>query len=319
MKTQPSQETSVTNAATSPVAALEHLTGPMRGTTTWIAEKDVSVTLSPRRIVHIGPQLSGGNDGEPIAHFRRSAETFEIEATGECPVWVNGEAIGSVVLKHHDMIEFGDTGPMSRYVIFSNGQSPHPTIFEVLSDAVAYVRSSHQPIWSRVVNATGQVLRRLTRETTLLFRVGVVAALSLLAAVAYQQSRINKLLHKQIEAGTSQIERFSRTLARTNEQALTPEDLETLRQELGKGLTTTAERLSELERLTTASARVIAQSRASIVFLQGSYGFRHKATGQMLRLVVGQDGKPTVLPDGTSLLSLEGEGPVAERQWFCDR
>jgi len=315
MKAAASQETSVTNAAAPPVAALEHLTGPMRGTTTWIAEKDVSVQLSPRRIIHIAPGLVGGSGGELIAHLRRSGETFEIEATGDRPVWVNGKAIRSVVLRHHDMIEFGDTGPMSRYVIFRNGQSPHPTIFEVLNDAVAYVRSSHQPVWSRILSAIGQVLRRLTRETTLLFRIGVVAALVMLAAVAYQQTRINKLLHEQIEAGTSQIETFSRTLARTNEQALTPEDLETLRQELGKGLVTTAERLSELERLTTASARVIAQSRSSIVFLQGSYGFRHKATGQMLRLVVGKDGQPMVLPDGTPLLSLEGEGSVAERQF----
>ena len=309
------QETSVTNAATLPVAALEHLTGPMRGTTTWIAEKDVSILLSPRRIIHVAPGLVDGSDKDLIAHLRRSGETFEIEATGGYPVWVNGQAIRSVLLKHHDMIEFGTAGPMSRYVVFRNGQSPHPTIIEVLSDAVAYVRSSHQPVASRILNATRQVLRRLTRETTVFFRVGVVVALAMLAAVAYQQTRINKLLHEQIKAGTSQIESFSRTLARTSEKALTPEDLETLRQELGKGLVTTAERLSELERLSTASARVIAQSKSSIVFLQGSYGFRHKVTGKMLRLVMGKDGKPMVLPNGTPVLSLEGDGPVAERQF----
>lgn len=315
MKTQASREASTTNTATPPVAALEHLTGPMRGTTTWIAQNDVSLALSPRRIIHIAAGAVNGSDRELIAHFRRSGETFEIEATGDPPVWVNGKAIRSVILRHHDMIEFGDSGPMSRYVIFRHGQSPHPTIFEVLSDAVAYLRSSHRPLSSRILIATEQVLRRLTRETTILFRIGVVAALSLLAAVAYQQARINKLLHEQIQTGTAQIERFSRTLARTSEQALTPEDLEALRQELGKGLVTTAERLSELERLTTTSARVIAQSRSSIVFLQGSYGFRHKTTGQMLRLAVSKDGRPMVLPDGTPLLSLEGEGPVAERQF----
>ena len=315
MKTEVLQETSDTNQATLPVAALEHLTGPMRGTTTWIAEKDINVTLSPRRIIHVGPGLVAGDDSELIAHLRRSGETFEIEATGNRTIWVNGQAISSSLLKHHDMIEFCDTGPMSRYVIFQNGQSPHATITEVISDAVAYVRSSHRPIGTRILNATGQVLRRLTRETTILFRMGVIVALFMLAAVAYQQTRINKLLHEQIEAGTSQIESFSRTLARTSEQALTPEDLETLRLELGKGLITTAERLSELERLSTASARVIAQSKSSIVFLQGSYGFRHKVTGRMLRLVVGEDGKPMVLPNGIPLLSLGGDGPVAERQF----
>jgi len=315
MKTEALQETSATNQATLPVAALEHLTGPMRGTATWIAEKNINVTLSPRRIIHIGPGLVGGDDSELIAHLRRSGETFEIEATGNRTIWVNGQAISSVLLNHHDMIEFCDTGPMSRYVIFQNGQSPHATIVEVLSDAIAYVRSSHRPILTRLISAIGQVSRRLTRETTFLFRMGVIAALIMLAAVAYQQTRITTLLHEQIDASASQIESFSRTLARTSEQALTPDDLETLRRELGKGLITTAERLSELERLSTASARVIAQSKSSIVFLQGSYGFRHKVTGRMLRLVVGEDGKPMVLPKGIPLLSLDGKGPVAERQF----
>ena len=145
--------------------------------------------------------------------------------------------------------------------------------------------------------------------------MGVIAALIILAGVAYQQTRINKLLHEQIDVGASQIESFSRTLARTREAALTPEDLETLRQELGKGLVTTAARLSRLERLSTASARVIAEAKSSIVFLQGSYGFRHKGTGRMLRQVVGEDGKHLVLPNGIPLLSLDGEGPVAERQF----
>lgn len=315
MKAEALQETSATNQAAPPVAALEHLTGPMRGTATWIAEKGVNITLNPRRIIDVGPGLVGGDDSELIAHLRRSGETFEIEATGSRPIWVNGQAVRSVLLKHHDMIEFCDTGPMSRYVIFQNGQSPHATIIEVMSDAVAYVRSSHRPIVSRILNATGQVLRRLTRETTVLFRMGVIAALIILAAVAYQQTRINKLLHEQIDVGASQIESFSRTLARTREAALTPEDLETLRQELGKGLVTTADRLSRLERLSTASARVIAEAKSSIVFLQGAYGFRHKGTGRMLRQVVGEDGKPLVLPNGIPLLSLDGEGPVAERQF----
>lgn len=315
MKAEALQETSATNPATLPVAALEHLTGPMRGTTTWIAEKDINITLSPRRIIHVGPGLVAGDDSELIAHLRRSGETFEIEATGNRTIWVNGQAISSALLKHQDMIEFCDTGPMSRYVIFQNGQSPHATITEVMSDAVAYVRSSHRPIGSRILNATGQVLRRLTRETTVLFRMGVIAALIILAGVAYQQTRINKLLHEQIDVGASQIESFSRTLARTREAALTPEDLETLRQELGKGLVTTAARLSRLERLSTASARVIAEAKSSIVFLQGSYGFRHKGTGRMLRQVVGEDGKHLVLPNGIPLLSLDGEGPVAERQF----
>ena len=315
MKAEASQNSPVSNSGPPPVAALEHLTGPMRGTTTWIAEKDISITLSPSRIIHVVPGPVAANDSGLIARLRRSGDSFEIETTGDDPIWVNGRSVRSIRLKHHDMIEFCETGPMSRYLLYRDGQSPHATIMEVVSDAVAYVRSSQRPLVSRVFNATGQILRRLVRETTILFRMGVIAALVMLAAVAYQQSRINTLLHEQINAGAAQVESFSRTLARTTEQALTPDDLESLRRELGKGLVTTAERLSELERLSTASARIIARSRASIVFLQGAYGFRHKVTGSMLRQVVGQDGRPMVLPNGMPLLSLNGDGPVAERQF----
>ncbi len=315
MKAEASRNMPVLKNGPPPVAALEHLTGPMRGTTTWIAEKDLSITLSPSGVIHVIPGPAAANDSELIARLRRSGDTSEIETAGSRPIWVNGQSVRSIRLKHHDMIEFCETGPMSRYLLYRNGQSPHATLIEVVSDAVAYVRSSHRPFVSRIFNASGQVLRRLVRETTILFRMGVIAALVMLAAVAYQQSRINTLLHKQIDAGAAQVESFSRTLARTTEQALTPADLEVLRHELAKGLVTTAERLSELERLSTAGARIIAQSRSSIVFLQGAYGFRHKVTGNMLRQVVGPDGKPLVLPNGMPLLSLDGEGPVAERQF----
>jgi S1-C subfamily serine protease len=294
---------------------MEHLTGPMRGTTTWIAGDDLSVTLSPGRIIHVAPGVLREENRNLVARLQRSGDTFEIEATSNHPIWVNGKRVRSLRLNHHDMIEFCETGPISRFVLYHNGQSPHATIVDVLSDAVAYVRSSHRPIGSRIVNATEQVLRRLARETTIFFRVGVIAVLTMLIAVAYQQHRISTLLREQIDASAAQVESFSRTLARAREDALTPGDLETLRRELGKGLMSATERLSELERRSTASARIIAQSKSSVVFLQGAYGFQHKVTGRMLRQVVSEDGKPLALPNGIPLLSLDGKGPIAERQF----
>lgn len=297
------------------VAALEHLTGPSRGTVTWAGEKDLRVTLTPDRLVHVSTPEAAVVEGEAVARLRRVDATYELEAAGDRPVWVNGRKVRTRLLANHDMIEFGDTGPMSRYFLCRNGEPIHMTVGRVLSDALAYCRCSRQPLGWRLLKAAGQVLRRLASETTVLFRIAVVVALVVLAAVTWQQSRISSLLRQQIESGAAQLESFSRILVRTREEALTPGDLETLRQEMAGRMVTTAERLAELERRSTAAARVIAQSRASVVFLQGAYGFRHTESGRMLRQVLGEDGKPRMISGGIPLLSLEGEGPVAERQF----
>ncbi|HXV30407.1 MAG TPA: serine protease, partial [Sinorhizobium sp.] len=93
------------------------------------------------------------------------------------------------------------------------------------------------------------------------------------------------------------------------------QDLQELREELGGRLSSNAERLAALERRSLASGRVIAGSVPSVVFLQGAYSFREVSTGRMLRHVVDEDGRPLMSPRGQPLLSLEGEGPVAEREF----
>jgi serine protease Do len=70
-----------------------------------------------------------------------------------------------------------------------------------------------------------------------------------------------------------------------------------------------------LEKRSQANARVIAQSLPSVVFLQGAYGFRERSSKRMLRQVVDDDGSPMISPLGQPLLSLDGDGPVAERQF----
>ena len=68
-------------------------------------------------------------------------------------------------------------------------------------------------------------------------------------------------------------------------------------------------------RLSQARTRVIAQSFPSVVFLQGAYGFKDIESGLMLRHVMGPHNRPLVAPTGQPLLTIEGDGPVAERQF----
>ncbi|MBN4083182.1 trypsin-like peptidase domain-containing protein, partial [bacterium AH-315-B06] len=180
---------------------------------------------------------------------------------------------------------------------------------------LVYLRVSRQPVANRVFRVIRGLPRRLMRETTLMFRVGVILAIAALAALAYQQNRLNILLQQRIESGVTQLEGFAGALARARKEVLTPSDLKALRQEIGHRLSLTAERLADLERRSQASARVIAESMASVVFIQGAYGFRERSGGRMLRHVVDAGGGLLISPQGQPLLSLESNGPVAERQF----
>lgn len=298
-----------------PVAVLEHLTGPSRGTAIWVGERKLNVTLRRGRLLHVSSEEPGDSDGEVVARLHRSNGTYEIEAAGGRQMWVNGRPVKTSRLEHRDTIEFSDVGPMSRVYLYRNGQRRQVSVADIFSDFVAYVRSSRRPLGKRLAEGTTQVVRRLMRETTLLFRIGVTVVLIGLGIIVYQQSRIDILLRQEIETGAAQLEGFSRLLAQVKEEALTPEDLGKLRKDVAGRMATAAERLSLLERRSTATAQVIAASRSSILFLQVAYSFRERSTGRMLRLALGSDEEPLALPNGLPLLTFEGEGPVAERHF----
>ena len=166
------------------------------------------------------------------------------------------------------MIEFGETGPLSRFCLFREDQPIPTTAAAVLSDALAYLRASRQPVATRVFRALRDVLRRLTGQTTILFRVTVLLAIVVLATIALQQNQLSVLLQQRIDSGATRLDSFAQALARAKGDALTPNDLRTLRQDLGRRLSSDAERLAALEQRSQASGRVIAASMSSVGLLQ---------------------------------------------------
>ncbi len=297
------------------VAALEHLTGPNRHHVTWLWQSSVNLWLSPKGHIHLFAAEADQSMGTPLASLRRAEDSYVIEAFEGQSIWVNGHRVSSRLLKNLDTIEFGDNGPITRCHLYGHNQKMRGSVGDILGDTAAYFRSSRRSVPRRFAASVALATRRLTMETTILFRVGVVAALIILAGLVYQQSRMDLLLRQQIESGTAEIEGFARTLAHSREDALTVKDLDVLSKTLQGQLLSTTERLAQIEHRSGASARVIAQSTSAILFLQGAYGFREKADGRMLRHAIGDDGKSLVLPNGLPLLSLEGEGPVAEREF----
>jgi serine protease Do len=298
-----------------PLAVLEHLTGASRGKASWLAEPALNVILRQGRLIDVTAEEVSDGEGELVARLKRSGETFEIEAAGGQRIWINGRLADHARLHHHDTVEFGDRGPLSRLRVYRDSEPPPIGVTDILSDAGAYLRSSRKPLASRLAAVASQVAGRLARQTTLLFRLGVIAALLLIGFLAWQQNRINALMRERIETGTAQLQSYSKLLAEVRKEALTPDDLAKLSEELSGRVATATERIAELEQRSSAVARVIEQARPSILFLQGSYAFREVASGRMLRHVVGPQGEPLVLPNGLPLLSLTGSGPVAERQF----
>ena len=295
--------------------ALEQLTGPHRGTVSWLNGSDLNISLSASRRLGISQPSPGQPEDDLVGRLRKVDGTYEVIATPGRPIWVNRLPVTAQKLAHRDMIEFGENGPLTRFRLYREDLPVRRLVSDILSDALVYLRVSRQPVHIRTFRALRGLFSRLARETTLLFRFGVIVAIVTLAAVTYQQNRLNVLLQQRINTSASQLESFAAALARAEGEALTPNDLKALRQELGLRLTSNAGRLALLERRSQASARVIAQSKSLIVFLQGSYGFRESSSQRMLRHIVNEGGEPLISPFGQPLLALEGNGPVAERQF----
>jgi serine protease Do len=303
-------------AANAPASAvLSYTTGPSRGKSTLLNGDAVDVLLADDRRVTVVPAQAGERSENLVARLHQSGTTFELEAAADQPVWINGARVTARLLENGDMIEFGESGPLARFRLYGAGKPLPKTTFDILGECVSYLRVSRQPLIKRVFRALCGIFRQLARETTILFRAMVVVAVAVLAVFTYQQSRLNDLLQQRLDSSTARLDGFAAAIVRAQEQALRPSDFEALRREFSGRLSVTAERLGALEKRSRASARIIAASSSSIVFLQGAYGFRDRSSKRMLRQVVDEDGQPLMSPFGQPLLSLDGEGKVAERRF----
>ncbi len=298
-----------------PMVALEHMTGPARGSVSWLGAPTLDITLDAGCYLHVSETAPGPSPEDLVARLHRVDDTYEIEAPEGRSVWVNKKRIALQRLKHGDTVEFGETGPLCRARIFTGHGPARNTVADILSDSVAYLRASRQPPPRRAVRAAGALLTRLSRETTVLFRITVLVAIAAFAFLAYQQIQLNARLQQSIESGAARLDSFAAAMVQAQNEALRPSDLAALREELAERVTSNVARLEELELRSQASGRVIALATPSVVFLQGAYGFRERSSQRMLRHFVGPDGRPLLSPRGRPLLTLDGDGPVAEIQF----
>lgn len=305
------------NLATTQIAtaSLEHLTGSVRCTVSWLTGIAVDVSLGDDHMIRIGEPDSELPQDTIVARLHRAGDSYEIEARNDQPLWINGKAVVVKQLEQRDLIEFGDTGPLCRYRLYPQGSRVRKSLGDMVSDCIDYTRVSRKPRAARLRIAFGDFFRDFAFKTTVLFRLSVIAAIVVLFVTVFYQNRASVRLQQQAESSALQLESFARTLTRTNLEALRLSDLNTLRQKLDQSLTIAAERLDILEKRSAASTRVIAEATRSVVFLQGAYGFRDTASERMLLYKVNDEGQPLFSYLGEPLLTLEGDGEVAERQF----
>ena len=294
-------------------ASLEILTGPARGTASWLSGTSLEISLNDADMIRVAKAGSEPLQEGVVARLHRCGDGYEIEARQQSPLWINGNRVESKQLQQRDLIEFGEKGPLSRYRIHQQGDRLKRSLGDMLDDCIDYTRVSRKPRITRLGKALRDFLGDFFVETTLLFRIIVVVTLVALGVITYQQYRLGVQLQQQAAGSTHRLEDFARTLTRTNQEALRPSDLNRLRQELSHSLTAAGERLELLEQRSEASIRIIAEATRSIVFLQGAYAFRDIESKRMLRYQVNEEGNRLFTLRGQPLLTLEGDGEVAER------
>jgi len=254
-------------------AGLEHLTGPARGTMTWLPAEALDICTPGGHILRVAAANQCG-DRMLLARLHPADDGFEIEACPDSPLWVNGDRVESKHLEHGDLVEFGEQGPLCRYYLSAGGKPVRKTLMEIISDSADYFRVSRKPVSQKLGRASRNMGASLSRQTTIFFRAGVIVALAVAVFFQFQSSR---------------------QLDRDLEQAST--------------------RIEVLEQQSAAVREVISNAAQSVIFLQGAFGYRETETGNMLRYAVDEEGNVLRLPMGPPVLTLEGDGPVAENNF----
>ena len=135
----------------------------------------------------------------------------------------------------------------------------------------------------------------------------VMVILSLATAVLWIS---NIRFERMLEREQARVEGLAELIEEADRASFTREDFARARGDLEFVLADTAERVRSLEAAAGARERVIAEAAASIVFIQGSYGFVNPDTDRPLRYFYGQGDRPLRMPDGMTMVTTGGNGPI---------
>jgi serine protease Do len=298
----------VNDSGSDSIPVIEFLSGRHRGTHEKISEKTVFLAINEFGGISIVPASEAIKGEEYPIRLHRSGDTYELEVEPLFYVWVNGQNVSQHTLQSGELLEIGRNGPMLRYRIYPKGEVSHRTAANAFTDCIDSARYSDGSFARRTGRLLSEMVGELVVRTTIWFRVLVVVLLVALVASMVYLSRQSLYLEERLAEESIFMQEISELLQRTERDAITSEDLASLRAQLEK-------RVDALEARSVATRKIIAATSKSVVFIQGSYSYFDKESNLPLRYV-GLD--PEGQPYGTQLgpaITLEGDGPVIELQY----
>ena len=290
-----------------PDAAIVYLSGPLRGSCAAIATAPLHIARKS------GALVMPGKAGElpHAATLWRAGPGYELIAAKHQALWVNGRPVRARVLESGDLIEIAD-GSLLCFRLGSSGGHPCKAARQALAEVARAPSHRSIPQWSRALRDATARSRGLLVRAWRRSRVSVLIGLAgLIGAVAYLSLQTHDI-EQRLAREQARVSDMADMLGRLEGQALTRGEFSSLRDELGKGLTNTGERVKLLENSSAAVGRIISLSSGSVALVQGSFGFQDQATRRSLRFAVAQDGSQVRMPDGRPSMTLEGSGPPVE-------
>lgn len=160
--------------------------------------------------------------------------------------------------------------------------------------------------WRRRVEAAAAAAKSRRSPRRFVLRWVLPAAVAVLVGMGLQSLRTADM-EERLLAAQQQVGGVDAALQRLRADAPSRNDVEALRELLGRSIDGAQARVTAVE--AGSLAPVVAQVGASVGLVQGRYVLVHPAKGKPLRVQVS-GGKPLHTSDGAPRLTLSGNGPV---------
>lgn len=291
------------NVETVPLVLI--LSGPRRGYTKTLENDIYHLIMDFDEALHfLEPDDERAKN--PCAILHHVENTFEIKATPDHSVWVNGKKItDSQKLVSDDLLEIDNRGTVFRYRIYPAGVVPKKTIGMVIADSFDGANVDGHSKLSKFSRFLSNFSWGLATQTTLWFRIWVLIILTILVISFALLVMQNLQLQRRVVSENIRIESIEEKLEAQGDSSLSQQDLLQLQAAVETQLAGTFERLEELEAGSGKASKIIASASSSVAFLIGSFGFVEPETGRLFRYVEKADGRMT-------RYTLEEEGEAVE-------
>ncbi|MBI5410834.1 MAG: trypsin-like peptidase domain-containing protein [Nitrospirae bacterium] len=315
--------------------ALTHLSGSRRGETREFEVERLTLGTDPVNDLAFDPAR---DPAVSPRHAELSVENCELilrDRGSQTGVYVNHQCVTEIILQDNDLVTVGQGGPQLRVRVRPEAYASCKPFKDILCDC-RDIATAAQRGWAVGValffrHLLSDLAFHASRPVRVVAGAVVLIPVVLIVGLLYAQyaarqhyeSEVSGLL-SQLETGRishagleQQVQEERRRMTGVlQEQKKERETLATLlarkqaEQATQVEVTRLKQRLRAVEAELAASEQIISRFRGGVAFLQGSFGFVKKGTGQPLRYQgMDADGDPLRDAQGHPLFTLEDKFP----------